>query len=455
MGGRISKLGAAASGLDVAEKAAVRLRLIPLAEPASTGFQSFVKRLLLLLALLLPAVLLRAADEVDARSLRGKIMCGYQGWFRCSGDISGIGWSHWSRDAGHIDVNTLTFEMWPDMSEYPPEERFEAPGFTDAGGQQAFLFSSDQPGTVRRHFEWLRQYGIDGVWLQHFAVDLPGGPLEKLYPSRRRVLENVREAAAATGRTWALSFDIAGMPGSDIVTSVTGEWKRLVDQGVVTGDHYLHDGGKPVVQIWGFYYRNRGNAMTAATANALIDFFKAPGPYNAFLAGGGDWDWRQNPDPEWQTFFRRFDAWSPWNVGNTSLDAEGLRHAATGSWDEDRKECEKCGMLWLPVVYPGFSWDNLQRKAPGSTLIPRRGGNFFWEQFHTLSRLNTQSAYIAMFDEVDEGTAIFKIAPNPPKPGHFLDPEGMPSDWYLRLAGEAAGRLRARGEVPLSIPLQP
>ncbi len=39
---------------------------------------------------------------------------------------------------------------------------------------------------------------------------------------------------------------------------------------------------------------------------------------------------------------------------------------------DDKKECEKQGILWLPVIYPGFSWDNLQKLAPGASLIPRR-----------------------------------------------------------------------------------
>ena len=64
----------------------------------------------------------------------------------------------------------------------------------------------------------------------------------------------------------------------------------------------------------------------------------------------------------------------------------------------------------------------------------------------------------AMFDEVDEGTAIFKVAETRayiPTQASFLtlDYDGipLPSDWYMRLAG-AAGR-QLRGETPITYDL--
>ncbi len=396
------------------------------------------------------------AEVVDATSLRGKVLCGYQGWFRCPGDNAKQGWIHWSRDSRRLTPETLTFEMWPDMTEYAAGERFAAPGFSSADGAPSSLFSSEQPGTVRRHFGWMRTYGIDGIWLQHFLVDLPGGPLEDRYASRSRVLQNVRAAAQETGRTWAIAFDIAGLPTEKIFEVLTREWKKLVNEGVTQDGRYLHERGLPVVQIWGFYYQNPHNAMTARVANQLIDFFKAPGaPYHAYLIGGGDWGWRRNPDPDWQAFLNRLDAYSPWNVGNVRKDGQGISHAATGYWAEDKRECEKHGMLWLPVVYPGFSWDNLQKLSPGASLIPRRGGQFLWEQFHALSKLGADSVCVAMFDEVDEGTATFKVTNTPPIQGHFVTYEAMPSDWYLRLVGEGTRMLRAKREIPAEIPIHP
>ena len=128
------------------------------------------------------------AEVVDAATLRGKVVCGYQGWFRCPGDAANLGWVHWSRNRKRITPESLTFELWPDMSDYGAAERFAAPGFTYPDGRQAELFSSDNAVTVLRHFQWMRDYGIDGAFLQRFLVGLPGGPAAVMYESNQRVL---------------------------------------------------------------------------------------------------------------------------------------------------------------------------------------------------------------------------------------------------------------------------
>jgi hypothetical protein len=125
------------------------------------------------------------------------------------------------------------------------------------------LFSSANARTVLRHFEWMRDYGIDGAFLQHFLVDLPGGPISNRYPSRLQVLHHVQVAARQTGRVWVLSYDIAGMPPEHIFEVLTTDWKRIVDGRIVADPRYLHEGGRPVVQIWGFYYGDTHNPMTA------------------------------------------------------------------------------------------------------------------------------------------------------------------------------------------------
>jgi len=61
-----------------------------------------------------------------------------------------------------------------------------------------------------------------------------------------------------------------------------------------------------------------------------------------------------------------------------------------------------------------------------------------------------------MFDEVDEGTAIFKCSNNPPTSGEskFLTLEGLASDSYLRLAGQAGKLLRGEISLTSEIPVQ-
>jgi hypothetical protein len=366
-----------------------------------------------------------------------------------------MGWIHWSRDRNRIARQTLTFEMWPDMEEYARAERYEAPGFTYPDGRKAELFSSDSAVTVLRHFEWMREYGIDGIWMQHFAVDLRGGPAADRYPSRRSVLDHVRNAAQQTGRVWALTYDLSGMPSSRVVEVVTRDWKSLVDDKLAGGPRYVRQDGVPVVQLWGFYPKETENRITADAAQRLIEFFKRPGPYQAYVVGGGDWNWRKNVDEKWQPVFKLLNGYAPWNVGNYRKDAAGVQHASTGSWADDKRQCDHDGLLWIPVVYPGFSWDNLARKKPGSSLIARNGGRFLWEQFHELSNLGVDTVFVAMFDEVDEGTAIFKVTSAPPVEAHFVGYEGLPSDWYLRLVGEGTKMLRGLRAPSAELPIKP
>ncbi len=58
--------------------------------------------------------------------------------------------------------------------------------------------------------------------------------------------------------------------------------------------------------------------------------------------------------------------------------------------------------------------------------------------------------YVAMFDEVNEGTAILKCTDNLPVSTNcvFIGMDGKPSDQYLWLSGEA-GKLLLK-EIPLS-----
>ena len=283
--------------------------------PPSLSFLALFLGVLGVLAFTHPSA---AQQAIDPTTLRHKTLVGYQGWFRSPGDGTNAGWRHWSRDAGRIAPGTLTFEMWPDLTDFADDEKYPAPGFTHPGGSPAHLFSSAHPKTVRRHFEWMRDYHIDGVFLQRFLVELRD-------PSLDTVLENVRASAAATGRAYALCYDLSSARPDRLVEQIVQDWKRLVDEKKVThDDRYLRHHGKPVLFVWGFF----PDRFDAQTAHRLIDFFKSDPARGVTLIGGCPWHWRTERDPEWARAFRRFDVISPWNVGNT-MEVDGQKHAAT------------------------------------------------------------------------------------------------------------------------------
>ncbi len=95
---------------------------------------------------------------------RGLVMCGYQGWFRAEGDGSGEGWKHYGH-GNKFGPGHVTVDLWPDTSEYA---KTYATPFTLKNGEQARVFSSWDKSTIDLHFRWMREYGIDGAFMQRF-----------------------------------------------------------------------------------------------------------------------------------------------------------------------------------------------------------------------------------------------------------------------------------------------
>lgn len=135
-------------------------------------------------------------------------------------------------------------------------------------------------------------------------------------------------------------------------------------------------------------------------------------------------------------------------LNNRYPDVAGFDANFKNTFVGDKALTDSLSIGYAPVVWPGFSWSNLQRKNGGGAFnqIPRQRGTFWQHQAITLSRGFKKPPlflYAAMFDEVDEGTAMFKAASlksQTPAEGSFLylsvdGGEPVPSDFYLALAG--------------------
>lgn len=386
-------------------------------------------------------------------SLVGKIMCGYQGWFNCPGDGTPRGWVHWG--GGGFSPTNCDVDMWPDMSEMTEAEKFLATDFYD--GSNYYVFSSHNQTTVLRHFQWMQQYGIDGVYLQRFATEVNPGTAE--FNHRNDVLSYCKQGANLYGRKYAVMYDLTSLPAGG-TSVVINDWKYLVDTMKVGKDPsdqgYIRHQGKPVVALWGFGF---GRPYEGEESYQLLNFFKYDPIYGGnIIMFGVDNDWQTSIE---QRTLLLADIISPWTVGrygNDNAISWINSHAVT-----EKNWCDSHGKEFLPVVWPGFSWYNLH--GGQINQHPRYGGQFLWKQIYANKQAGANMIYVAMFDEVDEGTAIFKVSNNPPVSTYFvtyrqdlLPPAGgpgilpagaeLPSDEYLWLVGQAGRGLR--GEIPIT-----
>ncbi len=393
---------------------------------------------------------------------KGLVMAGYQGWFRADGDGSGRGWGHFGRN-GKFDATHNTIDFWPDVSEY---EKTYKTSFKDANGKTAKVFSSVDKSTTELHFKWMKEYGVDGVFMQRFFGVTRGH--KNSNKSQDKILRNALQAAQNNKRAIGVMYDLSGLKakGEDC-SSVIEDWKMLVDELKVTsqGDNqtYIFHNGKPLVTIWGVGFPDRPYDIRKIGVNRLIDFLKNDPVYGGCSVMLGvptyfrDLDKDCVHDPYLHELIESVDIVLPWMVQRFTPYLQKPIEHQRDHVIADIKWCKEHGVDYVPIAYPGFSWRNLSIGRPELSrytaygAIPRLGGRFYWDQLATMINAGAEMIYVAMFDEIDEGTAIMKVSDTPPNSdkAHFVDNDGMPSDHYLWLTGLGAKMLRK--EIPVSM----
>jgi hypothetical protein len=398
-----------------------------------------------------------AASEFP--TYEGRVMCGYQGWFRAGDDGSGEGWSHYS-ERGTLTAATLHPDLWPDVSEY---EKTYPTTLTNLDGTTARVFSSYDQSTTDLHFKWMQQYGIDGVFVQRFFGGLRSVESRK---KSRVVLEHALNSSQKYGRAIAVMYDLSGLHdhGEDC-SAIIQDWKELVDELKITSqptNNYLYENGKPIIVIWGLGFPDRGYNLRDIGIDKVIDFLKHDPQYGGCAVMLGvptyfrDLNVDTGPDPYLHQLIESADIVMPWMVQRfTPL----LQFSDTTRYEQEVKAdlawCAQHHVKYAPCVSAGFSWYNMHHHGAGDNAmlfplnqIPRQKGRFYWSEISGAIHGGAQMLYVAMFDEMDEGTAIFKCSNNPPGGVKLCDYEGLPGDYYLWLTGEAGGMLR--GKIPFT-----
>lgn len=387
-------------------------------------------------------------DEVIVEELNttilGKVIAGYQGWFNAEGDGADLGWKHYQLD-GKFEPGTCSIDYWPDMSEMGDDEKY-ATSFEHEDGSTAYVFSSANAATVSRHFQWMKEYGIDGVFVQKFITTMKNA---RKYENQTKVFDHAYQAAKANGRNIGVMYDLSGSTGEDLALLID-DWNSMLNAYNFRDEnngHYLTYKRKPVVAIWGVGFKDR--EYTIPEVYEVVKALKNGG-FSVLLGVPTYWREQTNDcidDPAFHPLLEMVDIIHPWMVGRISnlqaADNFKERYVADKAW------CESRDLKYMPVVFPGFSWHNLKRGEAPTAGIPRLKGEFYWRQMYNTIDAGSEMIYVAMFDEMDEGTCIFKCTNDPPVGASpFVTYEGLPSDYYLWLTGKAGEMLRE--EIPLS-----
>ncbi|SFO97677.1 Por secretion system C-terminal sorting domain-containing protein [Chitinophaga sp. YR627] len=385
-----------------------------------------------------------------AQSVTGKLMCGYQAWFNCYGDGSPIErWSHWSGGRYRSDTpkpapGRITFEAYPDVTEYPAANLFQTALGNLNDGRNARLFTSWKQTTIDLHFSWMQQNGIDGVAQQRFLGPTRDGVYKASMDS---LVLRIRRSAEKYQRIFYIMYDM----NADDTAFFKADWLHIEnDLRPQESPYYAHQNGKPVICIWGFGLNERSNQP--ANSLAIINWLKGKGYY---VIGGVPAGWRTGTRDSYagyENVYKAFNMLSPWAVGRFASIA-GADNFKNENLAPDLAYCNANGLDYQPVIFPGFAWSNWNGGTRNQ--ISRAKGEFFWRQLYNIKSLGMNTAYIAMFDEYDEGTVIAKMADSyfaVPNNQYFLttsaDGTYIGADFYLRLAGQATKVLK--GTAPLT-----
>jgi hypothetical protein len=229
-----------------------------------------------------PTATRMTASAVDATTLNGKAIFGYQGWFACPGDVPDFDpygtFFHGAPTAANLNV-----DFWPDVSDVPAAATCPT-NMTLSDGRPLRAFSNFNSQGVDAHFRWMAQYGIDGVALQRFLAGLETAPIRRF---RDGVADNVRQSAERYGRTFFVEYALDPQYNPHLVEDVIADWQYLVDhQQLTASPRYQRHKGLPVVGIFGFGFPG-SIGMTPDQATALLEYFQASAPakYRATVMG--------------------------------------------------------------------------------------------------------------------------------------------------------------------------
>lgn len=401
-------------------------------------------------------------DNVPERTkndLDSSAYYGYQGWHFAPGDgrIESNNWVHWFNN-NTPDEDNIHGDMWPDLSEYDQENLYPT-DLKYPNGETVKTYSCFDYSTIDLHIKWMRDYGLNGCVVQRFSNSIDKS--YNLEQGDKKILD-VMTACEKYGVQFYVMHD-AGAGDPNEVKRVTDDWKHLVDDlEILQSPAYAYQDGKPVYGLWGIGVTGK-REWTPAQVNQILDTHNVDNsPYQSYVVGGLGGSWYSGREQEWGPVYERLNMIMPWRT----LFYDPYSTSRIDGMYQEKAWCDTREIDYLPVVSPGASAGNIglaegnpNKKRNG---FPRDGGYRLWKQAYEVCKMSQKFMYIAMFDEVDEGTAMYKQVPHenglPENCRQLsLDEDGydLPTDWYLQLGTQIQKMMDGRSTVSEEMPITP
>lgn len=242
-----------------------------------------------------------------------------------------------------------------------------------------------------------------------------------------------------------IEYDLNGAssaPGSsNVAETILADLASLSD--VLGSPVYMHQGGKPVVEVWGV---GIVTAVSVDDSAALVAALQGAG-YYVILGVQQAWHAELVEDQPggYGSVYALADMLQPWTVGAYDRDGyPGFRDGRQAT--EDKAALAALGIESSVVVWPGGSNSNADPGDPAAfDRFPRWNGTFYQAQLDgAVDVVGPNFIFGAMFDEVNEGTAIYPVLKRSQLPTNqrFLGvDDDLAPDAYLTMAGDAAARL--------------
>ena len=401
----------------------------------------------------------RFAPFTDLNNMIGKGVTGYQAWFKAPSND----WHHWgtgtpgpgnANSTGSYQPGNVNVELWPaGWEDYLAHSaNLVNTGFRMHDNSIAKLFNSHDRPVIRTHFKWMQEAGIDGAAVQRFFEETPTSSLS----DSSNHLITIRNAAEEFGRIFYVMYDMsaAGRYNQDtVIQRIQNDWQLNIENKVINSPNYAQAEGKPVVCIWGVHANestdNNRYIKVEATIQ-LVNWFRERGCY--VIAGIPDaqfWRTDQGRHSRGREMYGSFDMISPWYIGGgiENIIDSRLPNGVDFCKANTRSWANNTPIAFMPTVWPGFAWTNMNGNTGQPNATPRDGGRHIWRQIqgylnHESNRNNEiKSLYLAMFDEYDEGTNwmkggvdYFDVPLNQYFKTHSADGLWLSSDYYMRMA---------------------